>query len=92
MLEASWPALQAVLGVSAVFLRDIIKRVTISGMTLSGVVLVDEVGGLDTVCNTHTDIALCRRSHSIRFTFIAVFETATYFPGRRLSGAYIILS
>ena len=57
MLE-TWPALHTVLGVFAAFLRDSIKRVAISGMTLPGVALVDDVGGFNTVCKTHTDIML----------------------------------
>ena len=44
----------------AVFLRNSIKRVAISGTTLPGVALADDVGGFDTVCNTHTDILLRR--------------------------------
>ena len=45
------------LGVFAAFLRDSIKRVTISGMMLSGMVLVKDVG-LDTINKTHTDSPL----------------------------------
>ena len=29
-------------------------------MTLPGVALVDDAGGLDTVCKTHADITLCK--------------------------------
>ena len=48
------------LGVVAAFLRDSIRRVTISGMTLPGVALADDVGGLNTVYKTHIDITLCK--------------------------------
>ena len=47
------------LGVFAAFLRDSIKRVAISGMTLPEVALADDVGGFNTACKTHADIALC---------------------------------
>ena len=59
MLETR-PALHTVLGVFAAFLRDSIRRVAISGMTLPGVGLVDDVGGLNVVHKTHTDITLCK--------------------------------
>ena len=45
------------LGVFVAFLRDIIKRVIISGMMLSGTVLVKDAG-LDAICKTYTAIPL----------------------------------
>ena len=57
MLETR-PALHTVLGLFAVFLRDSIKRVAISGTSLPVVVSVDDVDGLDTAYKTHTIIPL----------------------------------
>ena len=91
MLETR-PALHTVLGLFAAFFRDNIKRVAISGITLPGVVLVGGLGEPNTVCKTHTAISLLVRSRSVRFTFIVVFETATYSPGRRFICTYVILS
>ena len=49
----TWPALHTVSGDFAVFLRDSIKREIIIGMTLPRVALINDVGGLDTVCETY---------------------------------------
>ena len=59
MLETR-PTLHTMLGVFAAFLRDSIKRVAISGMTLPEVALADDEGGFNTACKTHADIALCK--------------------------------
>ena len=56
------------LGVLAVFLRDSIKRQTISGMMLPVVALVNDIGGLGIVCKTHIATPLWIISRSIRFT------------------------
>ena len=56
------------LGVLAVFLRDSIKRLTISGMILPVVALVNDAGEPDIAYNTHTATALWIRSRSVRFT------------------------
>ena len=85
----TWPALHIVLGDFAAFLRDSIKRVTIRGMMLSGVALVNDVEGLDAIRETYNIIALRVRSRSIRLPFIAIFETETYSPGRVLIGVYV---
>ena len=45
-------------GVLAAFLRDSIKRVTISGMILVVVALVNDVGGLNAIYETHIAILL----------------------------------
>ena len=83
--------LHTVLGVFefAAFLRDSIKRVTISGMILSGVALINDAEGFDAIPKTYNSIPLRVRSHSVRRTFIAIFGTETYCPGRRLIGAYV---
>ena len=52
------PALHIVSGVFAVFLRDSISRVIISGMTLPRVALADDVGGFDATRRTHIPTAL----------------------------------
>ena len=49
----TWRALHTVLGLFAVFLRDNIKRVIISGMILPGVTLAGDVDGLDMAYKTH---------------------------------------
>ena len=72
------------LGEFAVFLREIIKRVITTGITLLAVALADAVDGPDAACNTHNISTLRVRSRSVRFMLIAMFGTATYSPGRRL--------
>ena len=57
MLETR-SALHTVLGLFAVFLRDSIKRVAISGTSLPGVALADDIDGLNTACKTHAIIPL----------------------------------
>ena len=49
----SWPALHTVSGVFEVFLRDSIKRLTISGMMLPALALANEVGQVNTEYKTH---------------------------------------
>ena len=46
------------LGEFAVFLRDNIKRLTMSGMMLPVVALANDMGGFDTVPNTHIPTSL----------------------------------
>lgn len=88
LLLDTWPALHTLRGDFAVFLRESIKRVTISGMILLVVALANDVGGLDVIYKTHTTIPLRIRSRSVRFTFITVFWAATYSAGRGLIAAY----
>ena len=52
------PVLHTVLGLFAVFLRDNIKRLTITGMRLPVVALINDVAGFYTACNTHTPTPL----------------------------------
>ena len=68
----------------AAFLRDSIKRVAIIGMMLFGIALVNDVEGHDAIRQTYNIIPLQVGSRSIRFTFIAIFGTETYSPGRGL--------
>ena len=89
MMLDTWPALHIVLGEFAASLRDSIKRVTISGMMLSGEALVNDVKGLDVIPKTYNNIPLRGRLSSVRWTLIAIFRTETYCPGRRLIGAYV---
>ena len=79
------PALHTVLGLFAVFLRDNINRLTISGIMLPVVALVDDTGRLDGIRETHTNTMLRARSRSVRFIFVVIFGTATYPPGTDLS-------
>ena len=91
LMLGTWPALHTVLGVFAVFLSDSISRVIISGMTLPGITLINDVGGFDAICTTHTAIQLWVRFRSVRFTFIVISGTVTYTPGRSLIGTYVWL-
>ena len=84
----TWCALHTVLGLFAVFLRDNINRVIISGMILPGVALAGNVGRLDTTCGTHIDTTLLESS-SVRFASAAIFEMATYASGRGLNEACV---
>ena len=61
------PALHTALGVFAVFLRDNIKRLIISGMMLPVVVLANDFGTLDMEYETHTATPLWVRPRFVRF-------------------------
>ena len=89
LMLGNGPALHTVLGVFAVFLRDNIKRLTISGMILFMAALVNGVSGLEAIYKTHTDTPLWIRSRSVRLASVAIFGTATYSAGIRLIGAYV---
>ena len=75
-------------GVFAVFLRDSIKRVIITGIILPRIALAGVVGGIDTVRRTHAPTQLWVRSHSIRFATSAIIGTVTYVAGMRLIVGY----
>ena len=73
----------------AAFLRESIKRVTISGMILPGEALADNADGLDTIRKTHIATPLWVRSHSVRFGSSVIVGAATYPAGRCLIETYV---
>ena len=87
MMLDTRPALHIVLGEFAAFLRDNIKRVTISGMMLSAVALANDVGGPNVTHNTHNTITL-RVIHIPSDLPYYKFGTETYPPGRVLIEVY----